>query len=103
LIGVSCYNRLDLAAQAAAEGADYVAFGSFYSSPTKPDAQQASLPLLTEARARLSLPICAIGGITPLNGQALLDAGADMLAVIHGIFAQADMRASAAAYARLFA
>jgi thiamine-phosphate pyrophosphorylase len=102
IIGISCYNRLDCARDAAAAGADYIAFGRFFSSRSKPQAVPATASLLAEARARLDLPIVAIGGITPANGRALIDAGADLLAVIHGVFGQPDVRAAAAAYAALF-
>lgn len=103
LIGVSCYDDLERARQAEAEGASYVAFGSFYASAVKPDAVRASPRLLHRARTALSVPIAAIGGITPDNGAALVAAGADMLAVITGVFGQPDARAAAARYARLFA
>jgi thiamine-phosphate pyrophosphorylase len=102
LIGVSCYNRLELACKAADGGADYVAFGRFFSSTTKPAAVQATPALLMEARRRLDLPIVAIGGITPENGVELISAGADLLAVIHGVFAQPDVEAAARRYAALF-
>ena len=102
LIGVSCYDDLQRAETAAAEGASYVAFGSFYASAVKPDAVRAPLALLRQARARLSIPIAAIGGITAENGAALVANGADMLAVITGVFGAQDIRAAAAAYARLF-
>lgn len=102
LIGVSCYDDLQRAETAAAEGASYVAFGSFYASAVKPDAVRAPLALLRQARARLSIPIAAIGGITTENGAALIANGADMLAVITGVFGAQDIRAAAAAYARLF-
>jgi len=102
IIGVSCYNRLDLALQAEQSGADYIAFGSFFPSPTKPEAVIAALPLLTQARQQLSIPIVAIGGITSDNGADLLSAGATSLAVVSGIFAQTDISAAAQAYARLF-
>ncbi len=102
LIGVSCYNELDRALAAEAAGADYVAFGSFFPSRTKPQAVRASLDLLRAARAQLKIPIVAIGGITPENGAELIAAGADMLAVIEGVFAQADVRAAAQRYAELF-
>jgi thiamine-phosphate pyrophosphorylase len=103
VIGISCYNQLERALSAAAAGADYVAFGSFYPSATKPAAQRASLELLREARQRVRIPIVAIGGITPENGAALVAAGADALAVIQGLFAQVDVRAAARRYAVLFA
>lgn len=102
IIGVSCYNRLDLALQAAQAGADYVAFGSFFPSSTKPAAVSADISLLRDAKQRLSVPIVAIGGITPNNGRALVDAGADFLAVISGIFANANVRTTAQTYSALY-
>jgi len=102
VIGVSCYNEIALAEAAAAAGADYVAFGRFFPSRTKPRAVGAGIELLHAARAVLKLPIVAIGGITPENGGALIEAGADALAVIEGVFGQADIRAAAERYARLF-
>lgn len=98
IIGVSCHNDVASARRAVDEGADYVAFGRFFDSQTKPDAPPANIAILTEARAALDVPIVAIGGITPDNGADLLAAGADLLAVIAGIFARADCRAAAAAY-----
>lgn len=102
LIGASCYNDLRRAEEAQRQGADYVAFGSFHASPTKPDAVKATPTLLVEARRRFDLPIVAIGGITPENGALLIDAGTDALAVISGVFAQADIAVAAARYSRLF-
>ncbi len=102
IIGVSCYNELEHAVRAEKQGADYVAFGSFFPSRTKPQAVRATLNLLREARRQLKLPIVAIGGITPENGAALIEAGADMLAVIEGVFGQADIRAATRRYANLF-
>lgn len=102
LIGVSCYNRLTLALQAQAAGADYVAFGRFFPSQTKPNAVAADIGLLHEAKGQLRLPIAAIGGITADNGAALVAAGADMLAVIHGVFGQPDVEAAARRCSALF-
>lgn len=102
LIGVSCYNDLARAQLAERGGADYVAFGSFYPSPTKPHATRADLELLGAARGVLRLPIVAIGGIAPENGAALIAAGADALAVIEGVFGQPDIPAAATRFARLF-
>lgn len=102
LIGVSCYDRLQRAEQAQAEGASYVAFGRFFASHSKPAARQAPPELLTEARRRLALPVVAIGGITPHNGAALVRAGANLLAVIHGVFCTSDSQRAAAQYAALF-
>lgn len=102
IIGVSCYGSLERAIEAEHAGADYVAFSSPFRSPTKPESQPAPLSVLTAARARLSIPICVIGGITPENGKPLASAGADMLAVISGVFAQTDIEAAAHRYAQLF-
>ena len=103
LIGVSCYDRLDLALEAVLAGADYVAFGAFFPSPTKPTEIRASVALLRKARAALNVPIVAIGGITPDNAPLLLDVGADALAVVSGVFGQPDIQAAARRYANLFA
>ena len=102
IIGVSCYASLPRALAAQANGADYVAFGSFFASPTKPAAERADLELLRAARAQLQMPIAAIGGITPDNGRALVEAGADLLAVVSGVFGAADIALAARDYADLF-
>lgn len=102
IIGVSCYNELGRAEAAEKQGADYVAFGRFFPSRTKPQAVQANPELLREAKKKLHIPVVAIGGITPENGASLIAAGADALAVIEGVFGQADVRAAAERYARLF-
>ncbi len=102
LIGVSCYDDLERGVQAAEAGADYLAFGSFFPSATKPGAARPRIELLREARARLDLPLVAIGGITPDNGRALIAAGADMLAVISGLFAAPEPKAAAERFASLF-
>jgi thiamine-phosphate pyrophosphorylase len=102
IIGVSCYNQLERAHTAAGMGASYVAFGRFFPSNTKPGAVQALPALLTQARREIKLPIVAIGGITPENGGGLIHAGADLLAVIHGVFGQPDISAAARRYASLF-
>lgn len=102
LIGVSCYDRLERALHAQDIGADYVAFGRFFPSTTKPLAVYATPDLLCRARERLTLPLVAIGGITPENGRSLISAGADMLAVVDAVFGQPDIRAAAAAFNRLF-
>ncbi len=102
VIGVSCYNSLERALQARDAGADYVAFGSFFPSSTKPAAVRADPDLLRAARSRVDLPIVAIGGITPENGAQLIAAGADLLAVIHGVFGVPDPEHAAHRYAALF-
>ncbi|MDZ3995267.1 thiamine phosphate synthase [Pseudomonas sp. Teo4] len=86
IIGSTCHAQLDLARQAASEGASYVAFGRFFNSVTKPGAPAASLDLLEQARAQVKLPIAVIGGITLDNAAPLVAHGADLLAVIHGLF-----------------
>jgi len=103
VIGVSCYNDLALARTAAAAGASYVAFGSFHRSGTKPHAVRAEPALLRQARSILRLPIVPTGGITPENGRPLIEAGADMLAVIQSLFAADDVRRRAAEFCQLFA
>ena len=102
IIGVSCYNRLELALDAQKQGADYVAFGAFFPSKTKPEAVPASLDLLRAAKEQLTIPICAIGGIHANNAQPLLDAGADMLAVISAVFAADDIEVAAKRFVPLF-
>jgi len=102
LLGISCYNRLENAERAQSLGADYVAFGRFFPSRSKPSAVQAAPALLEHARSRIDLPIVAIGGITPENGRPLVVAGADMLAVIDAVFGQEDIRAAAERFAGLF-
>lgn len=102
LLGVSCYNSLDRAAAAVTEGADYVAFGAAYPSRVKPDAVHADLALYAAARARLSVPIVAIGGITLDNAPALLAAGADAVAVISALFDAPDVERAAASFTALF-
>lgn len=102
IVGVSCYNEFPRAAAAVGAGADYVAFGRFFPSRTKPAAVAADIELLRRARA-LPVPVAAIGGIDADNGATLVAAGADLLAVIAGVFGQPDPRAAAAAIARLYA
>ena len=102
LLGASCYDSLAAARAAVAAGADYVAFGSVFSSPTKPAAVRASLSLFGEARA-LGVPLVAIGGITLENAPQLLAAGADCLAVISDLFDAPDITEKARAYGKLFA
>ena len=102
IIGASCYQSLELAQAAQAAGADYVAFGSFFPSPTKPAAPRASVDLLHAAASVIQVPLVAIGGITPANASQLLDAGADSLAVLSALFDAPDIRAAAHALNQLF-
>jgi thiamine-phosphate pyrophosphorylase len=100
ILGASCYDRLELARAAVAAGADYVAFGSVFASPTKPQAVRAPLSLFKNA---LGVPLCAIGGITLANAPQAIAAGADLLAVISDLFDAPDIAARARAYGKLFA
>jgi thiamine-phosphate pyrophosphorylase len=102
ILGVSCYNDPEIAAAAAAAGADYLAIGSVFPSSTKPAATPASLALITQVRERFNLPVCAIGGITLDNAPGVIDAGADMLAVITSLFDAMDIRGQAQHFQKLF-
>nr|VFK15844.1 MAG: thiamine-phosphate diphosphorylase [Candidatus Kentron sp. LPFa]VFK31368.1 MAG: thiamine-phosphate diphosphorylase [Candidatus Kentron sp. LPFa] len=102
IIGVSCYDSLDNAERAQRDGADYVAFGRFFPSQTKPHATPVTTVQLQGFRRRIRLPIVAIGGVTPENGASLIAAGADFLAVSHGVFGQPDAEIAARKYAELF-
>ena len=99
IIGVSCHGDAGLAREMASQGASYVAFGRFFDSHTKPQAQQAGVQVLGTA---LPVPKVAIGGVTPDNAPSLLRAGADALAVIHALFSSTDIEATAQHFARLF-
>ena len=102
LLGASCYDRLDLAQAARAAGADHLAFGSIYASPSKPAAVRAPMELFGQARG-LGLPLVAIGGITADNASPVIAAGADAVAVISDIFEAPDITARARQFAALFA
>ena len=102
IIGVTCHDSLALAEQAIKDTANYIAFGRFFPSSTKPDARPAPVSLISEARAKFgATPIAVIGGITLDNGQQLLDAGADMLAVCHSLFSADDVTAQAKKFIEL--
>ncbi len=102
IIGVSCYDSLERALLAQSQGASYVAFGRFFPSHSKPLAAPAQLETLQQAKAVINLPIVAIGGILPDNGAGLLAAGADVLAVIGGLFDDGLPEQSALAFKPLF-
>lgn len=101
IIGVSCYNSVERAVEAEKGGATYVAFGRFFPSSSKPLAAPAQIETLSQAKSMLRIPIVAIGGILPGNGAPLLEAGADLLAVIGGVFDHQPEQ-SARAYLPLF-
>lgn len=106
VIGGTCHASLELAERAIAEGANYVAFGRFFNSQTKPGAPAASVELLEQARARFpQVPRVAIGGVTLDNAPELISHGADLIAVIHALFAAdsaAEVEQRARAFSQLF-
>jgi thiamine-phosphate pyrophosphorylase len=103
IVGVSCYDDFTRAERAARAGADYLAFGSFYPSRTKPGAVRADVSLLARAAALAPRPvIVAIGGITPANARMLVDAGCDLLAVIESLFGAPDPAAVAGEFRRFY-
>jgi len=101
LIGVSCYDDIERARAALAAGADYIAFGAVYPSPTKPQALHAPLAILGQALALTrALPaprpaVVAIGGITPVNAASVVQAGADAIALISSLFDSHDIDTAA--------
>ena len=102
IIGITCHNDIELARQAQAGGADYVAFGRFFPSISKPSAPAASVDTLRQANQELSIPICAIGGITLNNAPELIKNGADMLAVVNAVFGAWKVTQAAKAFTQLF-
>ena len=101
IIGVSCYGDLERAKGAIKKGADYVAFGSFFPSPTKPLSRVIDISVLEKAKKHISLPLCAIGGITYENGKNLIENGASMLAVVSALW-EGDIKENARELASLF-
>jgi len=102
IVGITCHSNLEAAKKAQQQGADYVAFGRFYPSHTKPTAPPAEIDILYQAKAELQLPVVAIGGVTIENAPTLINAGADMLAVIHAVFAQDNIKQSTQNFSQLF-
>lgn len=101
IIGVSCYNDLSIAQQAVEQGADYIAFGAFFNSPTKPNAPEAKPELISQAK-KLNTPICCIGGITAQNATPLIKEGANMIAVISELFNKPSIEQQAKQFKTLF-
>lgn len=91
-VGVSCYNDINLAINAAKNGASYVAFGSVFTSPTKPNAPKCGLEVVKEAKQILNLPVCVIGGINETNISSLSLAKPDLIAVISAIYKDGDIK-----------
>ena len=102
IIGVTCHHDLSLALTAQQEGADYVAFGRFFHSQTKPGKPLASTTLLTQAKALLNIPIVCIGGINQQNSPPLVSAGANYLAVVDSLFSASDINKTSRGFAGLF-
>jgi thiamine-phosphate pyrophosphorylase len=102
IVGASCYGELALAHAAQAAGASYAAFGGFYPSPVKKYTFVTEPALLSQARAELALPLVVIGGMTPQNAAPLVARGADMVAAITGVYAEADPEAAARRFGALF-
>lgn len=102
LLGASCYNRMELAIAAKAAGADHIAFGAAFTSPTKPAAVNAPIDLYRRAAAEIGLPVVAIGGITLENAGTLIAAGVDAVAVITDLFGAQDIEQRAVAFKALF-
>lgn len=101
IIGASCYDQLSLAESAVAAGASYVAFGAFFPTRSKTGTRQASVELLAQS-ASLGVARVAIGGITPDNARGLVDAGAELVAVISGVYDAPEPVAAVHAYRRWF-
>ena len=95
LIGVSCYKHLYKAIRAQIHGADYVAFGSIFESPTKIGAPRCPLTVISQAKRCLQIPVCAIGGINQKNIAHVVKAGADLFATSHAVFNADNPRVAA--------
>ena len=91
-VGVSCYNDINLAINATKNGASYVAFGSVFVSPTKPNAPKCGLEVVKEAKQILNLPVCVIGGINETNIGSLSHAKPDLIAVISAIYKDGNIK-----------
>ncbi|HBU86630.1 thiamine phosphate synthase [Acinetobacter oleivorans] len=104
IIGRTCLNSLELAQKAIADGATYVAFGAVYATVTKPEAGNVGIEVIKQAAAQYDLPICAIGGLTVENSKPVIEAGADLCAVISDILGRstAEIPARVQAWAQLF-
>ncbi|MEK7772501.1 MAG: thiamine phosphate synthase [Pseudomonadota bacterium] len=103
IIGASCYNNLNLAVQAEKEGADYVAFGTFFSSLTKPNTISVTMDLVDQAKKKISLPIVAIGGIKLANARTVIQGGCAAVAVCNDLFHTENIKTTATQYSQLFA
>lgn len=102
IVGASCYGDLQLARDAAAAGASYVAFGGFYPSRVKKYEVTTPPYIITRALSEIDLPLCVIGGMTPNNARPLIELGAHSVAAISSVYAAANHRAAAEEFAVLF-
>ena len=102
VIGVSCYGDVAMAKDFEKRGADYVAFGSFFTSPTKPNSNIIALDILQDAQIKLSIPVCAIGGIHTQNIEDVMEFHPDMVSVIHDIWTATDIKSQSSLYASQF-
>lgn len=102
LIGASCYNQIELAQQAYTAGANYIAYGAFFPSSTKPNAKTANPSLLVESKAKIPLPTVAIGGISPQNADIVIESGADFIAVVSGLYRSDDTQITTQQYLQHF-
>ncbi|MGR2824142.1 thiamine phosphate synthase [Acinetobacter sp. 1124_18A] len=104
IIGRTCLNSLELAQKAIADGATYIAFGAVYATSTKPEAGNVGIEVIKQAAAKYDVPICAIGGLTVENSKPVIEAGADLCAVISDILGRstAEIPARVQAWAQLF-
>lgn len=102
IVGVSCYGSVERAKQMQELGATYVAFGSFYFSPTKPKSKIVPKEIIPQAKKELSIPVCVIGGLTVERAKELVEMGADLVAVINDIWTAPDIKQRASEYRALF-
>ena len=103
IIGVSCYGDIERGLQAEKEGADYLAFGTPFFTPTKPDRKTTPFEILKEAKRRIkTIPIFAIGGITKGNAKSVLETGVDGIAVITAVFSSPNPEEAARNLADFF-
>jgi thiamine-phosphate pyrophosphorylase len=102
-IGRTCHDSRHLAMEAGAAGADYVAFGAFYPTTTKPSDYRPEASILTWWSTIFEIPCVAIGGITPDNAKPLVDAGADFIAVCQAVWSKDDPAAAVAAFESVLA
>ena len=98
-IGKTCHDSRHLAMEAGEAGADYVAFGAFYPTATKPSDYRPEPSILTWWSTLFEIPCVAIGGITSGNAKPLVDAGADFVAVCQAVWGKDDTSAAVAAFA----